>query len=136
FALVTSRMHMAWMRAVGGRLKGDYRYSKDIVYNNFPFPDLSDEQKNRLSQLAEDILQARAQYPDSSLADLYNPTTMPPNLRNAHTTLDKYVDKLYRKTDFPSDAERVAMLLLKYQELSESDHLIKTTVKKVRGKRR
>ncbi|MGL4393815.1 MAG: DNA methyltransferase [Brevinema sp.] len=143
FAILTSRMHMAWMRSVAGRLKGDYRYSNTLVYNNFPFPDLDDTQKAKLDQLAEDILTARSAYPDSSLADLYDQTTMPPNLRKAHTTLDTYVDKLYttslssnRSKGFESDAKRVEMLLLKYKALSESDLLIKTEVKKVRGKKK
>ena len=136
FAMLTSQMHMAWMRSVTGRLEFRYSYSKDIVYNNFPFADTTDEQKAKLTELAQAILNARADYPDSSLADLYNPTTMPPSLRKAHTALDAYVDKLYRKTPFASDAQRVALLLERYQALVESDLLIKTEVKKVRGKRK
>ena len=135
FAILTSRMHMAWMRTVCGRLKGDYRYSKDIVYNNFPFLNLDDTQKGQLMELADAILMARSVYPDSSLADLYNPTTMPPSLRKAHTKLDNYVDKLYNKKSFESDSERVAMLLLKYKTLIEEDGLYKTEVVKVRKKR-
>ena len=135
FAILTSRMHMAWMRTVCGRLKGDYRYSKDIVYNNFPFITLDDTQKGQLMELADAILMARSVYPDSSLADLYNPTTMPPSLRKAHTKLDNYVDKLYNKKSFESDSERVAMLLLKYKTLIEEDGLYKTEVVKIRKKR-
>ena len=135
FSILTSRMHMAWMRTVCGRLKGDYRYSKDIVYNNFPFITLDDTQKGQLTELADAILMARSVYPESSLADLYNPTTMPPNLRKAHTKLDNYVDKLYNKKSFESDSERVAMLLLRYQELVEEEELYKTPTEKIKRKR-
>lgn len=130
FALLTSQMHMAWMRAVAGRLKSDYRYAKDIVYNTFPFPQTTEAQKEKLTQLAEAVLAARAAFPDSSLADLYNPASMPPALRKAHTAIDSYVDKLYQKTAFPSDAERVALLLERYQEMTS---LFKA--EKGRGKR-
>lgn len=116
FAILTSRMHMAWMRAVAGRLKSDYRYSKDIVYNNFIWPETTESQKAEIETLAQAILDARAQFPDSSLADLYDPLTMPPSLAKAHTTLDRAVDKLYSKTPFISDTERVALLFEKYQE--------------------
>ena len=116
FAVLTSRMHMAWMRAVAGRLKSDYRYSKDIVYNNFIWPETTDAQKTEIETLAQNILDARAQFPSSSLADLYDPLTMPPVLAKAHTTLDHAVDKLYSKTPFTSDTERVALLFEKYQE--------------------
>jgi type I restriction-modification system DNA methylase subunit len=111
FAILTSKMHMDWMRYVAGRLKSDYRYSKDIVYNNFPFPqEITDKQREQIETLAQTILDARAQFPDSSLADLYNPLTMPPKLLKAHEALDKAVDKLYRKEGFKSDTERVACL--------------------------
>ena len=133
FAILTSRMHMAWMRTVCGRLESRYRYSKDIVYNNFPFLNLDDDIKDQLIELADDILLARQGYPTSSLAYLYNPTTMPPNLRKAHTKLDNYVDKLYNKKSFKSDSERVAMLLLRYQELVD-DGLFKTPTEKIKKK--
>lgn len=120
FAILTSQMHMAWMRAVAGRLKSDYRYSKDIVYNNFIWPEATDEQKASIENLAQAVLDARAQFPGSSLADLYDPLTMPPALAKAHNALDKAVDRLYSKSTFTSDAERVAMLFEKYQSLSGS----------------
>lgn len=111
FAILTSKIHMDWMRYVAGRLKSDYRYSKDIVYNNFPFPqDVNDKQHEQVEILAQSVLDARAEFPDSSLADLYNPLTMPPKLLKAHEALDKAVDKLYRKEGFKSDTERVAHL--------------------------
>ena len=81
--VLTSNIHMAWMRAVCGRLKSDYRYSKDVVYNNFPWPTPTDAQKAKIEQTAQAILDARALYPDSSLADLYDDLTMPPELRKA-----------------------------------------------------
>lgn len=117
FAILTSRIHMAWMRAVAGRLESRYRYSKDIVYNNFIWPETADAQKAEIETLAQAILDARAEFPNSSLADLYDPLTMPPSLAKAHTALDRAVDRLYSKTPFTSDAERVALLFEKYQEV-------------------
>lgn len=115
FGILTSRMHMAWMRTVAGRLKSDYRYSKDIVYNNFIWPEVTDAQKTEIETLSQTILDARAQFPDSSLADLYDPLTMPPVLSKAHAALDKAVDKLYSTKPFAADADRVALLFMKYQ---------------------
>ena len=119
FGVLTSQMHMAWMRTVCGRLKSDYRYSAQIVYNNFPWPDISEEQKAAIMQKAQAVLDARAQFPDSSLADLYDPNTMPPVLTKAHAALDSAVDKLYRKTAFPDDAARVAFLFELYGKKTE-----------------
>ncbi|MGE5298827.1 MAG: class I SAM-dependent DNA methyltransferase [Acidobacteriota bacterium] len=116
FAILTSRMHMAWMRAVAGRLKSDYRYSKDIVYNSFIWPEVTKTQRAEIKTLAQNILDARAQFPDSSLADLYDPLTMPPTLAKAHIALDRAIDKLYSKTPFISDTERGALLFEKYQQ--------------------
>ncbi|MFO0881933.1 MAG: DNA methyltransferase [Candidatus Saccharimonadales bacterium] len=116
FGILTSQMHMAWMRAVAGRLESRYRYSKDIVYNNFIWPEqVSDAQKAEIEKLAQAILDARANYPDATLADLYDPLTMPPDLAKAHKALDKAVDKLYQKEPFANDAERVALLFNLYQ---------------------
>ena len=119
FGVLTSQMHMAWMRTVCGRLKSDYRYSAQIVYNNFPWPDVSEAQKAAIIQKAQAVLDARAQFPDSSLADLYDPNTMPPVLTKAHAALDSAVDKLYRKTAFPDDAARVAFLFELYGKKTE-----------------
>ena len=111
FALLTSKIHNDWVRYTCGRIKSDYRYSNEIVYNNFPFPqEITDKQREQIETLAQTILDARTQFPDSSLADLYNPLTMPPKLLKAHEALDKAVDKLYRKEGFKSDTERVAHL--------------------------
>ena len=116
FALLTSAMHMAWLRHVGGRLKSDYRYSIGLVYNTFPTPpegaDLS-----KLAPLAQAVLNARATHPDATLADLYDPDLMPPNLRNAHTTLDRAVDRLYRPGGFASERERVEHLFGLYEKM-------------------
>ena len=118
FGVLTSNVHMAWMRAVCGRLKSDYRYSKDIVYNNFPWPTPTDEQKAKIEQTAQAILDARALYPDCSLADLYDEVTMPPELRRAHQDNDRAVMAAY---GFPTkdftESDCVARLLTMYQEL-------------------
>ena len=119
FGILTSNVHMAWMRTVCGRLKSDYRYSKDIVYNNFPWPSPSPEQKAMIEQTAQGILDARALYPDSSLADLYDPLTMPPELRKAHDRNNVAVMKAYGFLTSMSEADCVAALMKMYQELTE-----------------
>jgi restriction-modification enzyme MmeI-like protein len=119
FGILTSRMHMAWVRAVCGRLKSDYRYSKDIVYNNFIWPEATDAQKAEVETLAQAVLNARAAHPDATLADLYDPLTMPADLLKAHQTLDRAVDKLYRPQKFEDDPTRVAFLFQKYQGLRQ-----------------
>ena len=117
FGVLTSNVHMSWMRAVCGRLKGDYRYSKDIVYNNFPWPEPSREQKQRIEQTAQGILDARSIYPDSSLADLYDPLTMPPELRKAHQANDIAVMQAYgMPIKETNEAACVAWLMRLYQE--------------------
>ena len=121
FGVLTSNVHMAWMRAVCGRLKSDYRYSKDIVYNNFPWPTPTDEQRAKIEETAQAILDARALYPDSSLADLYDETTMPPELRKAHQQNDKAVMRAYG-FDIKTTTETtcVAELMKLYQKLTEA----------------
>ena len=120
FGILTSNVHMAWMRAVCGRLKSDYRYSKDVVYNNFPWPTPTDAQKAKIEQTAQAILDARALYPDASLADLYDETTMPPELRKAHQQNDKAVMRAYG-FDIKTTTETtcVAELMKLYQQLAE-----------------
>ena len=93
--ILTSNVHMAWMRAVCGRLKSDYSYSNSIVYNNFPWPEPTEAQKAKIEQTAQAILDARALYPDSSLADLYDEVLMPPELRKAHQNNDRAVMQAY-----------------------------------------
>ena len=123
FGVLESNVHMAWMRVVCGRLKSDYRYSKDIVYNNFPWPEPSTQQRQKIEQTAQAILDARALYPDSSLADLYDELTMPPELRKAHHQNDMAVMQAYGFTKgseaYKSEAACVAELMKRYQKLCE-----------------
>ena len=122
FGVMESNVHMAWVRAVGGRLKSDYRYSNKMIYNNFPWPTPTDEQKARIEQTAQGILDARALYPDASLADLYDELTMPPELRKAHQANDRAVMAAY---GFPvknfTESDCVAALMKMYQELSAKE---------------
>ena len=118
FGILTSAFHMAWTRYVCGRLKSDYRYSKDIVYNNFPWPKPTEKQKIDVENLAQEILNTRNKFPNDSLADLYDPLTMPPELIKAHQKLDKAVEAAYGKS-FATDAERVTHLFVLYQEMTE-----------------
>ena len=120
FGVLTSNVHNAWMRAVCGRLKSDYRYSNTVVYNNFPWPTPTDAQKAKIEQTAQAILDARALYPDSSLADLYDETTMPPELRKAHQQNDKAVMIAYGFWGkLNSEPACVAELMRMYQELTK-----------------
>jgi restriction-modification enzyme MmeI-like protein len=118
FAILTSRMHIAWLRHIGGRLKSDYRYSAGIVYNTFPWPLVGETQKARIGQLAQAVLDARALFAGDSLADLYDSDVMRPELRLAHRSLDLAVDKLYRGQMFGSDRERVEHLFGLYEKLA------------------
>ena len=117
FGVMTSNVHMSWVRTVCGRLKSDYSYASNVVYNTFPWPLPTDDQKQKIEQTAQGILNARALYPDSSLADLYDPLTMPPELRKAHQLNDKAVMQAYgmpiKETD---EAACVAWLMRLYQE--------------------
>ncbi len=118
FGILTSNVHMAWMRAVAGRLKSDYRYSKDIVYNNFPWPTPTPAQKACIERTAQAILDARALYADSSLADLYDELTMPKELRDAHRANDRAVMEAYGFWQrLNSEAACVAELMKLYQKL-------------------
>ena len=120
FGVLTSNVHMAWMRAVCGRLKSDYRYAKDIVYNNFPWPTPTDAQRAKIEKTAQAILDARAKYPTCSLADLYDETVMPPELRTAHQQNDRAVMEAYGFWGkLNSEPECVAELMKMYQELTK-----------------
>lgn len=117
FGVLTSLMHMSWVRGVCGRLKSDYRYSAGIVYNNFPWPETpTAKQKQSIEAAAQRVLDVRTQFPDASLADLYDPLTMPAVLLKAHQALDKAVDAAYGKANFKTEAERVAFLFELYQK--------------------
>ena len=126
FGILTSNVHMAWMRTVAGRLKSDYRYSAKIVYNNFPWPEVTEVQKEKISKTAQAILYARALYPDSSLADLYDELTMPVELRRAHQANDKAVMEAYDMTKIVdgkktwlTESETVARLFEMYEEITK-----------------
>ena len=121
FGILTSNVHMSWMRAVCGRLKSDYRYSKDVVYNNFPWPTPTPEQKARIEQTAQAILDARSLYPDCSLADLYDEATMPPELRKAHQQNDRAVMQAYGfSVKNMTESTCVAELMKLYQQLVDA----------------
>ena len=121
FALLTSTMHMAWMRAVTGRMKSDYMYSVAVVYNTFPQPpegaDLA-----KVGQLARKVLDARIAHPSATLADLYDPDSMPLDLRRAHRALDHAVDRLYRRGGFSSERERIEHLFMLYERMQAPLH--------------
>jgi hypothetical protein len=118
FGVLASTMHNAWVRAVCGRLKSDFRYSKDIVYNNFPWPEPTAAQKAGIERAAQAVLDARGQFAGSTLADLYHPLSMPPALLKVHQALDAAVDAAYGRRGFKSDAERVAFLFERYLALT------------------
>ena len=113
---------MAWMRTVGARMKSDYRYSKDIVYNNFPWPDVTLAQKARIEQTAQAILNARGLYPESSLADLYDELSMPPELRKAHQRNDRAVMEAYgMPIKETTESSCVAELMRRYQAMTAAE---------------
>ncbi len=116
---MTSRMHMAWVKYVRGRIKRDYRYTNQIVYNNLPWPESpTDAQRAAIEAAAQAVLDTRTQFPGSTLADLYDPLTMPPALLKAHHKLDAAVDAAYGRKSFKTDAERVAFLFEQYQRIT------------------
>lgn len=117
FAVLTSKALMAWLGHIGGRLESRFRFSSGLVYNTFPWPKASPAQRRTIEELAQDVLDARLAHPTSSLADLYDPDTMPANLRKAHAKLDAAVDRLYRKKPFDSDRDRVEHLFGLYEKL-------------------
>lgn len=117
FAVLNSRMHMAWVRAVGGRLKTDLRYSSALCYNTFPFPNITSKQKESLTTHVYNILEEREKYPDKTMADLYDPDKMPSGLREAHKYLDLAIDQVYRSKPFESDEDRLAHLFKLYEEM-------------------
>ncbi len=132
FALLTSAMHMAWLRHIGGRLKSDYRYSIGLVYNTFPTPTRW-ANNDRLESLAQAVLDARAAHLDATLADLYDPDLMPPGLRRAHRALDRAVDRLYRSRGFASERERAEHLFMRYEKLRAP---LGVGIKKLKRRRR
>jgi hypothetical protein len=122
FGVLTSGMHMAWVRAIAGRLESRYRYSVKLVYNNFPWPSVTDPQRARVEEAARAVLAAREPHPPprgmSTLADLYDPLAMPRDLARAHAELDRAVERRYRPEAFQSDRERVEFLFRLYEQLT------------------
>lgn len=119
FAILTSKMHMAWVKTVGGRLKTDYRYSAQLCYNTFPFPDISETQKAELESLAQEVLDIRDQHFDMTLGEMYNPETMPDDLKEVHHRLDLAVERCYRPEPFTSDEERLECLFNLYVKMTK-----------------
>ena len=119
FALLTSKLHNVWVRTVGGRLKTDYRYSATLCYNTFPFPKITKEQKERLTELAEEVLLTRENHTEMTLGEMYNPETMPEDLKEAHKALDIAVELCYRPEPFTSDDERLEYLFKLYERMTK-----------------
>ena len=119
FGILTSKMHMAWVKAVGGRLKTDYRYSATLCYNTFPFPKITEAKRTEIEQAAEAVLIAREMHTEKTLAEMYNPDKMPANLREAHTHLDRVVESCYRPAPFTSDEERLEHLFALYEKMTK-----------------
>jgi hypothetical protein len=133
FGVLSSTMHMAWVRHVAGRLKSDFRYSAKLVYNNFPWPqDVTDAKRTAVEAAAQEVLDAREAHPEATLADLYDPLAMPANLAKAHARLDRAVDRCYRSQPFVSERNRVEYLFNLYQQLA-SPLLAAKTRRKKRG---
>ncbi|MGQ4879206.1 DNA methyltransferase [Billgrantia sp. LNSP4103-1] len=130
FAMLSTQMHMAWLRLATGRLKSDYRYSAKLVYNTFPWPDASERQRQGIEELGRAVILARAAHPDKTMAQLYDPDKMPENLLEAHQALDQAVEKLYRDRPFRDTAERQEYLLARYEELIEAEKAAKVGRKK------
>ena len=121
FSILNSKMHMVWVRTTAGRLKSDYRYSAILCYNTFPFPNISDQRKNELTQTTFRILEEREKYPDKTLAELYDPDKMPDGLREAHHLNDLAVERCYRSKPFESDEERLEYLFRLYEQMIEGE---------------
>lgn len=135
FTLLTSRLHMAWVRAVGGKLKTDYRYSNTIVYNNFPVPPLSDAMKEKLTVAALHVLDVREYHCDKTLAELYDPDLMPQDLREAHAAVDALVDSIYSKKPYETDEQRLSDLFALYEKMVDEE-AAKAPVKKSRASKK
>lgn len=136
FALLTSRMHMVWLRAVGGKMKTDYRYSNTLVYNNFPAPPITDQIKESLTQCAFRVLDVREYHCEYTLAELYDADKMPENLRRAHADLDIVLDRIYRKRPFDSDEERLRLLFDLYRQMTNQEASAQQAAKPTRESRR
>lgn len=122
FGVISSKMHMVWVRAVGGRLKTDYRYSSSVCYNTFPIPNLTEALKENISTHVFNVLSEREKHPEKTLAELYDPDKMPQGLREAHQQLDTAIEQCYRRKPFNSDAERLEYLFKLYEQMTEEAH--------------
>lgn len=134
FGMLHSKMHMIWVDAVGGKLETRYRYSAKLCYNTFPFPTLSEKQKETINQYVFSVLDERAKYPEKTMAWLYNPETMPIGLKQAHKELDLAIEQIYRLAPFNSDEERLEYLFKLYDEMTKKETLFEKE-KKVKGKK-
>ena len=128
-------MHMAWTRAVGGRMKTDYRYSNTIVYNNFPVPPLADAMKEQLTVAALRVLDVREYHCERTLAELYDPDLMPDDLRAAHAEVDALVDSIYSKRGYETDEQRLSDLFAMYEAMT-AEEAAKAPARKTRGARK
>ena len=118
FGILTSEMHMVWVRTVGGRLETRYRYSAGLCYNTFPFPSISSSKKSEIEEAATEVLLARENYPEKTLADLYDPDKMPADLREAHENLDRIVESCYPGAPFANDEARLECLFKLYEKMT------------------
>ena len=123
FGVLHSKMHMVWVNAVGGKLKTDYRYSAKLCYNTFPFPNISEKQKETINQYVFLVLDERAKHPEKTMAWMYNPETMPAGLKQAHKDLDEAIERIYRLAPFQNDAERLEYLFKLYEEMISTNTL-------------
>ncbi len=130
FSILSTQMHMDWLRLVGGRLKSDFRYSATLVYNTFPWPEASERQCQEIKKLGRAVVLARAAHPDKTMAQLYDPDKMPENLQDAHQALDIAVEKLYRDRPFRDTSERQEYLLARYEKLIEAEKAAKVSATK------
>lgn len=121
FALITSKMHVAWVRSVAGYLGTSFRYSSAIVYNNYPVPFISEAHKKTLSNLARNVLLVRENHSEKTLAEMYDPAKMPEDLRQAHHELDLAVDRLYRPKPYSNDEERLVDLFSLYEQMTKAE---------------
>lgn len=133
FAIISSKMHIIWMRAVGGRLKTDYRYSSTLCYNTFPFPEISNKKKENLNLYVFSILDERAKHPEKTMAQLYKPETIPKGLKQAHQELDQAIEKCYRLQPSKNDTEHLEYLFKEYEKMINKNTLF-AKPKKIRNK--
>ena len=121
FGILSSRLHMQWVKIVAGRLKEDYRYSTQLCYNTFPFPDINDEQKRNITTSVHKILNEREKFSEKKIAELYDPQKMPTGLKEAHNKNDIAVERCYREEEFKNDEERLEYLFKYYQKMTEKE---------------